>query len=418
MRTSVYIATFLLLTGVTARADFTAKDWRYYKELSEPPAPGFCALQLDPEVLGGARPDLADLRLITQQGTEQPYELRVAKAKQSIRPLSAKMYNLSRARGKGTRFELDLGASGELTTQITLQSPDRDFRYQVTVEGSTDSREWAVLRKGGAIFDFSGDVHACSTLVKVPETSFRYLRVTVHDSDAKPFTVNGASVERELKRPAKRIELRPVSMRIVEDSPRRATEVHLDLGHPRQFCDQAEIAFADDNVQRGCQVSVRDDSARDWSTCDAGVIFRYHTATFVGEQTRLSFPEMRGRYVHISVLNGDNTPLNIRGAKLYAMPRTLVFQWDPDQPVQLYYGANTARLPQYDLSTFLRLQQVQPRTGLSLGPQQDNPDYRLPPKPWTEQRPWLLWLVIAVAVITVGGMILRMMTKVGDLEGD
>ncbi len=417
MRTRAVITAFLLLVVIFAYADFTSRDWRYYKDLSGPLKPAVCAMQLDAEVLAGARLDLSDLRLITHQGIEQPYEVYIHRGKQRVQTYEAKMYNLTRVPGKGTRFELDLGTSGKPINQISIQSPDRDFRYQVTVEGSPDSRNWVVVRKGAAIFDFSGEVHARSTVVKLPETTYRYLHVTVHEADGRLLNVSGASAEQEIERRGRRIKLKPVSTRIVQDLQRRATDVFLDLGHRNQPCDQAEVIFEDDNVSRGCQVSVSENPAGPWSARDAGVIFRYHTATFAGEQTRLSFPELRGRYVRISVLNWDNEPIQVTGAKLYAVPRVLLFEWDPRQPVRLYYGADAPGKPQYDPSIMERLRQAQPRVGLALGPQQGNPEYRPPQKPWTEQRPWLLWLVIAVAVLVVGGMILRMMSQVAGSEG-
>jgi len=207
MRAWAAVAGITLLCALHCRADFEPSAWRYVKTVSGPAQDGFHALQLDPEVLAHARPSLADVRLIDESGVERPYELRVAAGERSVEAVPAQMRNLSRVPGVGTRFELALPTARELTSEVTVETPDRNFRYQVTVEGGADGRSWAVLRDDGAIFDFSEDVRARSTVVKLPQTTFRYLRVTIHDSDAEPITVTGAAVASEVRRPVRSVAM-------------------------------------------------------------------------------------------------------------------------------------------------------------------------------------------------------------------
>ena len=155
-------------------------------------------------------------------------------------------------------------ASAKLTCRLSIDTPSTGFRWQVTVEGSPDAREWAVLRKGAAIYDFGGDVPTRSTLVTVPETSFRHLRVTIHDSDKAPLTVSGVRVERETRRPARRVTLKPVGTSISSSSPPSATHFLLDLGLPHLPCDQVEIQFSNDNVRRQCQIAASEAPGGPW----------------------------------------------------------------------------------------------------------------------------------------------------------
>ena len=402
----------LLLVPAAAWAGFKPAAWLYYKDVTGAQMPGFCALSLDPEALAAARADISDLRIVSDGKQEQPYELRLEQDQTSVQQVAARMYNQSRVPGQGARFELDLGATAQPVTQITIETPDQDFRYQVTVEGSNDAREWAVLRRDGAIFDFTGDVQLRSTLVKLPEARFRYLRITVHDAEARPLRVTGATVERAASSPVHRTELRSGPPRITVNASSNTTDVYLDLGYPNQPFDTVDVLFTDDNVRR--EVSVYANNADNFEGImpRGGVVFRYHTATFRGEQTRVRCDELKGRYVWVSVANRDNKPLHVTGVRLYAIPRQVVFQWDPNRRFRLYYGGQSVAAPQYDLAEYLRLQRIAPRGGLILGPQQSNPDYRSQ-EPWTEQRPWLLWLVIALAVVVVGGLTVRMMTRIG-----
>jgi hypothetical protein len=410
-RPAVVLAALAALLTIAARADFSGPDWRYFKDLTGPQATGFQVVTLDPEVLASAQPGLFDLRLIGEDSAEVPYQVQAQTEERRVEPVAARLYNLSRVPGKGTRFELDLGPGGAATTDITINTPSANFRYQVVVEGSNDARDWAVLRADGAIFDFTKDVSARSTTVNMPETRFRYLRVTVRDAGGPPLKVDGASAAREVSRPAERAGLKVLTTSIRQDPKRRATDVWLDLGYPRQPFDTVDVLFPDDNVKRRCEVCACDGPDRP-ALVASSVLFRYHTSTFTGEQTRLTFGEARGRYVIVSICNGDNPPLKVSGARLYGVPRSIVFSAGQGRRLRLFYGAN-ARPPEYDLSEFLKLQPVATGTVLALAPQQENPAYRPPRQPWTEERPWLMWVIIAVAGLVIGGLIIRLMVGIG-----
>ena len=406
-----------LLGAVAARSDFDAQKWRYYREISGPIEPGFCALDLDANVMAQAKRDLSDLRVISGGTAEQPFEIRISRGESSVKPVSARMYNLSRVPGQGTRFELDLGRREKFATEVTINTRDRDFKYQVAVEGSGDSREWVMLRSDGAIFDFSGDVHSRSTLVKLPATNFPLLRVTIRDTERQRLHVTGAEVNQLISRPARRVTIKPKQMAIdITEGNRNLVE--LDLGSPGQPFDEVEVCFSDDNVRRPCHVATSNDpEAAGWNRIASDVIFRYRTATFVGEHSTIALPETRNRYVRVSVSNFDDEALEVTNAKLYGKARSVVFRWDPKTPVRLYYGAEEARTPKYDLSTLLQYEQVEPKASLRLGPKRESEAYARPKPPWTEANFWLLWVAMALAIIVVGGMIVRMMARVGVDQG-
>lgn len=274
-----------------------------------------------------------------------------------------------------------------------------------------------MLRSDGAIFDFSGDVHSRSTLVKLPATNYSLLRVSISDTENERLRVTGAEVDKLILRPARRVTIKPEQM-VIDITEDNRNLVELDLGSPGQPFDEVEVCFSGDNVRRPCHVATSNDpEAAGWDRIASDVIFRYHTTTFVGEHSTIAVPEMRSRYVRISVSNFDDEPLDVTDAKLCGKARSVVFRWDPKTPVWLYYGAEEARTPKYDLSTLLQYEQVEPKASLRLGPERESEAYARPKPPWTEANFWLLWVAMAVAIIVVGGMIVRMMAKVGVDQG-
>ena len=418
----VLLGCAVLLAAQAAGAAFEVSQYRYLKAVTGPAQAGYYALPVDPEVVAGTEGVLGDLRLRDDLGREVQYRTWGYASGDEVESLPAKLYNLSRVPGSGTRFELDLGRKAKRTTQVWIDTPDRDFLYGVVVEGREGEERWAVLRRDGVIFDSHVDVSMQNLAVKVPETTFRYLRVTVRDTDRRPMTVTGARVERlgAVAPVLPPTELKLVSTTITQSRDGRSTDLLLDMGYEHQIPEEAEVLFTDDNISRAYQVWGAGSRERQWRAASSGCLYRYHTLTFTDEQTRIRSLVVDGRYVLIRIHNGDNPPLHVTGARLYWWPNSLVFLWDPAHPVSLYYTCCGTGWPQYDLGRYLEYEQVQPLGGLRLGPQQANPAYRPTPRPWSEEHRGVLWAVIAVTVLVIGAMILRLMGKVsaGPQEGE
>lgn len=402
----------LLLLASAAAAEFNVKNWRYVKEISGPPSPGYYAVQLDSEVMAGARPDLSDLRVVAG-GQEQPYALQTEADESTLQSVPATVLNLGLSPEGNTVFEIDRGPNAPPMTQFTLDTASRGFRYNVHVFGSHDRQQWVALTREAWIFDSTGTTPSRDTAVRINPTDYRYLQVNLLDKQA-PLQVRGVTCEREIVRQASRIELKPITRRITHNPALRTTEVVLDLGRESQPFDTVDLLFDDENVRRSVTVVGLPEPPSETNpvatTPCTGEIFRYRSATYRGAQTRVRCAELRGRFVFISILNGDDRPLHVTGALVYGRPRQLVFRWQAAH-MSLYYGSASAMAPQYELPEYLRQQRIQARLALTLGPQAENPDYVPPRGPWTEEYPWILWIVITAAVIAIGLLIINLMTK-------
>ncbi len=245
MRRLTAIVVLSLLGAMFVHADFDVRDWRHYREMSGPAEPGCYTLDLKAAVLTRAKPRLSDLRVITTNGKEKPFEVRTSRGRSGVKSVDAQMYHLSRVPDRGTRFELGIGRREELATEITINTPGQDFRCKATVEGSDD----------GVIFDFTGDVEARSTLVNLPATDFPLLRVTVYDTAADALKVTGVTVRDFVSRPARTVTFQPERMS-AEVSRDKRNLVVIDLGTPTHPYDQIEVYFTDENVRRLCHVEM------------------------------------------------------------------------------------------------------------------------------------------------------------------
>lgn len=119
-----------LLPAFRAAADFALAEWQYYKPLALPPelaAGQLAAATLDREVFQQAaaagRPDLPplrDLRIIRDDGTEVPYQLRIADGRAERETAPAQIRDLGHLPGQYTSFIADLGAGGVRHNEVEI----------------------------------------------------------------------------------------------------------------------------------------------------------------------------------------------------------------------------------------------------------------------------------------------------------
>jgi hypothetical protein len=94
---------------------------------------------------------------------------------------------------KVSQLVLDIGGRRPLD-RVELDVTDRNFYRVVTVDVSDDRRLW---RSAGsaAVSALDAPRHPeRETRVRLPETSVRYLRLTIHDQDDRPLEITGARV--------------------------------------------------------------------------------------------------------------------------------------------------------------------------------------------------------------------------------
>ncbi|MEO8029126.1 MAG: hypothetical protein ABI823_21780, partial [Bryobacteraceae bacterium] len=141
---------------------------------------------------------------------------------------------------------------------------------------------------------------------------------------------------------------------------------------------------------------------KSWDSAGNASLARYDG----GESLVVHTGEHRNRYWRLRIYNGDDQPVNVRGARFLGLERILKFEF-AGSGAMLYYGNKSASPPVYDLAR--RLANSGPKevpvTAVTLGPEQANPGYRPPPPPvvpWTERMPGLLYSILALVIGILG----------------
>lgn len=388
----------LLALAALLRADFNPSQWERLRPLAVREARQVNSVVIDRAVYAASLPSLDDLRII-QDGREVPYTLETSSRSANERDLRPQI--LDRAVGpEGLSLTLELPAGAGRHNRLGVVTALKDFRIPVRIETSEDGRRWATARQDGYLFDFSG---FSSLSLGYPVSTRRYLRATFFGwmrADA----VTSARLTYSEERPA-------IWQTVAAAVPTRSedganTVLTFDLGakvpHSRLLITSNDAAF-----QRTCQIQTSA-NGKDWAYAGQGVLYR-----FEGEAPpALEFPERHNRYLRLRIFNGDNRPVQVSQAEFQALQRRVRFLPETAGEYALYYGNPKAHQPVYDLSAILARRAPAPDVALAPGPEQRNPAYQPPQKPWSERRPELLWITLAIAVLAMGYISVRFLLKV------
>jgi len=139
------------------------------------------------------------IRVTIQNNGQPPLEIRGVSAflLQAINPAYREYASSITSRAedagqKASRLVVDLGRAGLPSSRVEVSTPNVNFFREVRIETSGDAREWTEILSGGAIFSYDTPLLKQQGLgVDYPETTDRYLRVTVLNRDNAPLEVTG-----------------------------------------------------------------------------------------------------------------------------------------------------------------------------------------------------------------------------------
>jgi hypothetical protein len=395
-------------------------DWPHYVELplaADTDSPWY-DLVVPPVVFDRARTDLADLRLYDAGGREVPYALRIRRVQSEGQRVSAREFNRTPGPDGSQEVTLDLGERPDDHNEIEVTSAGAEYRRRVFVEGSDDRSEWRVLADKAYLLNFRhGDVHVHVKTATYAVSRYRYLRVRVHrdpevDLADAAWPPVGVSVRRTVDVPGEDLVL-PVEVgarEAVRAGGAPGSAWILDLGHDNVPCQRLRVQVGDAEFARSYGVA---------TVAPEGTRFPFHSIG-VGEWQRrpgdrpgpleAQFTETLARRLRLTVTDHRNPPLRVERVDVVAAARQVVFARSESLrgPVRLYFGNPTAQPPNYDFARQLAPKLEPEPARLKPGERQDNGDFRPPPKPLTERLPWLIYVVLAAASLTLAAVLVHL----------
>ena len=252
--------------------------------------------------------------------------------------------------GEYSSFVADVGDSGNLHSQVVIETEDENFRRTVVVETGDDGENWAVALEDGEIYDFTSadeEFRVHHTGVTYPQSAARYLRVKVLNQGEPPLKIDGASVFLAEEVAARETEYLPISASVTRDEG--GTTYHrIDLGAGGIPVSRLSFQADTSNFYRRAGVEGSDDG-EDWRWLAGTDLYSFDTANFQGSNREIQFPVSRYRYYRLGVDDADNAALALTGYTFHGADRLLRFQADGVSKYALYYGNPVAEAPVYDL---------------------------------------------------------------------
>jgi len=361
-------------------------------------SPAYHFLELPDEVVSQTQPGLPDLRIYSNE-EEIPYALITdQELLASARRERVQVLNKGIDSAGNLSFEIEI-PQNRWIHQINFISPDKNFIYQVQVEGSRDEREWVNLLSDSTIFDLTKEQKSRHMEVNLPKTNFRYLRATVFRGVKG--TLNLEGIELAYVNPTLMVaglKERPYEFRL-ETSKDGMQECIFDLYHSRLPSRELEIITGAENFNRMAEIYDSENN-KDWNFVTKGELYSYQLDKLAAKQLIIKFKTNR-RYLKLKIYHQDNPPLSIREIKIRGINPALVFAADPAKKYFLYWNSNQIKAPIYDIQKFKDNLDYSKMPRVSMGPEEENKAFQFKDiRPWTERNSWLLQIsLVAIAAV-------------------
>jgi Protein of unknown function (DUF3999) len=353
-----------------------------------------------------ARPDLGDVRLYSA-GMEVPYVLQTGAGSTVREQVDCKVLQPATVAGN-TQFILDMTQT-ELYSTVQLDLKTKDFVARARIEGANDvhAANWALLGSS-TLYDFTSESLGHNGTLQMPNTTFRYLRVTL-DGPVKRDDVTGAKTGIGREGATKWITVAE-NPAIVQQGRDTILSFSLPPKVPVERI-HFEIDGAQPNFLRSVEAQHVDEKGQAGRVVGNGTITKIHMlrgGKKIDQEDSSIFLFAQGHgALNIIVHNGDDLPLKITGAQLQQRERRIYFQVPAASQATLYYGSERLAAPNYDYVKLFQMDASAAETRLLA--EEMNSAYQKPPdpRPWTERHPAAMWAALIAAILVLGAVAVR-----------
>jgi hypothetical protein len=370
------------------------RHWKYFRPIrvAETSEARLVALIVPVNVYTRAEPQLADLRIVDDRGSEIPFAEITFPGSTRTTYLPRRALEARYVPGEFTEYILDLGPRPLPCDFIALTGDATNPPALAQIDASDNGQDWRPARKRAPMGAWP------SPILSFPETSARFLRLRIFYRKAR-FTMRTMIAGRQAKVPPDRA---PVTA-LLDPEPSttsRTTVWRIDL-RAKTPVDEADFESAQPAFSRLARVLASADG-QDWKLVREGIVFRTARDSTPTERLSVAFPPHRDRYWRVELQNENDPPLTAVRLRLSMTPRRIVFRQQPGRAYRLLYGQSEAAAPQYDLGQTLSEQTLRAAPVLaSAASEHTNVDW-IDPRPWSEKHAAVLWIATLLAVLILG----------------
>lgn len=391
---SIVILTVYLLPGKTLAQP------GYRAALANPDTAAFYRIDLPYQVLGGACPDLADIRIVNNEGKEVAWLLKEeVESKHNVEfiPLSMKISTLPK------RTDVIITSEGKPLSSFLLKMKNTDVNKEASLLGSNDTEKWFAVKNHIGLSSMNSTVATGGFLeIKFPLSDYQYYKLSISDSLSAPLNILSVGCVKTEAYSKKHLLPIPLTASHIRTKGKQ-TDIELVL--PFKF----QIERLDFYIS----------SPRYYHrTLELSRPVADHSAAKLSDEKGSPQPIFFSAYgdtLKLSVYNGDDQPLAIDSVKAFARKYYLIASLEKGVTYTLTYGDPKAEFPQYDLSfekfipdsiSRLALGNIE-KTVVEQSSQQPEQ-----PSPWLDfLKTYGIWIVIVIVIVQILWMVTKMLKK-------
>jgi hypothetical protein len=403
---ATFSALTMLVAVVAAQGAGSWRGWQFAAPIDLPPVsqPTFAGFVVPPGLGALAARDWADVRIVDDRDEERPFVIRVRAGGRSIEWRDVRVLDPGFVPNKHMQFVLDVGTPTRVHNRLRLDLvPGSDFLTWLEVAVGTDAVTWQVIRERAPIYSLGQAGLDTWLQASYPDSTARYVRVRLLDGTRR-FRVAGARVAEEVETPT---ELRPADIRFVAATPPAPDRSVWESDPPTPGLSLGELRFetSEPFFERPVLVEVSE-AGHTWRRAMAGQISRAQERSRTVVSTTVRVGTASASRWRVTIYNRSDRPLADLKILPFDTPRRIVFRQEPDRRYRVLYGNSRAQRPSYDLPRQVDDSTFDSAANGTVGPGVAKADYR-DPRPFTEQHPVILWAVVGLVILVLGGVAVR-----------
>lgn len=431
---AIFIAVFVLSASL-ALCDVATKNWEFNKEIRILDySKKAVAIPLDVQVYNSAKDDLGDLRVLCPKNEESPYAITVQSEIKKEQKLESSVIS-KQITQTDSFIVVELKEPLKPFNGLKVIPESNNFARKITVEGSNDNKSWEIIRKGMIVYSFAfqmtyksfeqytneiyegygfGKYSEENLAFQFPESSFKFVRLTIpHDKDKEPVELKNLEIFKIVKVGAEEESYSSSLFKVQPDAEGKSIENIFDFKYKNMPLSRIDINTDQSNFFRKVEIAGSNDS-KEWKNLASGVIFSISVDEETERNTTIDIGDTKCRYIKVKVFNGDNKAIKITSVKGHGLQKYLVIMPEKNIQYQLLYGNPGAKEVSYDLNAVIKGKAIDGFGKGALGTEVRNDKYEpyKEQKPWTEDKPYILWIAMCVIIfgmIFLGSQVIRKM---------
>ena len=309
----------------------------YQATLQEVTDKGFYIINLSLTVRGQARPDLSDLRIIDQKGSQAPYLIRKdiqIYDKEEFIPYAVLSQPIHHNQSRYL-----IATQGDTISSLVLNIKNADVVKTGNLKGSNDTTNWYTVKEHLILSgNFNSNTTSGLQTIEFPLSDYQYYLLTIDDSLSAPLNITEIGRTSSAYQVYRNMVTVPSQMQTQfwEDT----TAIKLNYAENYPVCGLRLYISQPEFFRRKIQLSdTLGHSVRAYIDSDRP------NSLFIPWNHTTS-------YLSLFIFNGDNPMVRVDSVQSYSDRFYLITYFPEAGTYNLTYGDPNARQPNYDLTFF------------------------------------------------------------------